>query len=126
MFLNAKCMLATVIITFCGCMGYGLAGGSISWDEANLQIKKEDPFMSAYITKYFDVESIGDAIRVGSDVHGNSTVRGVGVGTRLPPYEFCAKPKNTSGNCNLHITINPSSDEEQVWEVAVRKKLKSD
>lgn len=110
-------------------MNFCLAGGSISWDEVNIKIKKEDPFLAAYIIKSFDIAQIGDAIRIGRDNKGNSTVSGLEVGTRIPPYNFYAKPKNSTSDYTLYITLQPSDlDNNKIhsWQITIRKKLSSD
>src|SRR4051794_19081274 len=79
------------------------AGGSIGWDEVKTKLAKEDPFLAALIETHFDVNRVGGAARVGHDSNGNSTVSGLEVGTRLPPYEFNAKPKGAKGAYSLYI-----------------------
>src|SRR4051794_38838922 len=78
------------------------AGGSISWEEVRAQIQKEDPEFLALIERAFDIRHVGGALRVGHDASGKSTVEGVEVGTRMPPYEFPAKLKGTESNYTLH------------------------
>ncbi len=69
------------------------AGGSIGWTEVQAQINKEDPFLAAFITEHLEFNHAGGAVRVGHDSEGKSTVSGLEIGTRLPPYQFYAKPK---------------------------------
>ena len=83
------------------------AGGSITWDEVLNQIKKDDPFLANYITENFDMARSGGGIRVGHDKNGNSMVEGLGVGTRIPPYDFWGKPKGSKGDFNLHLMFEP-------------------
>ena len=103
-----------------------LAGGSISWAEARAQIQKEDPEFLTLIERAFDIRSIGGALRVGQDATGKSTVEGVEVGTRMPPYEFSAKLKGTESNYTLHLTFVPSEVEGHPWQVTVRRNPDAD
>lgn len=120
MFSNLRFTLLAFLIGYFGCINFCLAGGSISWDEVATQIKKEDHFLATYITKNFDVAQIGDAIRIG---------KGSEAGKRIPPYNFYAKHKNTTGDYTLYITLQPSdldTDKIHSWQITIRKKLPSD
>jgi hypothetical protein len=103
-----------------------LAGGSISWDEVRAKIQKEDPEFLSFIERAFDIRHVGGALRVGHDASGKSTVEGVEVGTRMPPYEFLAKLKGSESNYTLHLTFVPSEIEGHPWQVTVRLNLDAD
>jgi hypothetical protein len=103
-----------------------LASGSITWDEVRAQIQKEDPEFLALIERAFDIRHVGGALRVGHDASGKSTVDGVAVGTRMPPYEFPAKLKGSESNYTLHLTFVPSETEGHPWQVTVRRNLDAD
>jgi len=106
-----------------------LAGGSIGWDQVRAEIAKDDPFLANYIAKNFEMRYSGGAVRVGHDKDGNSLVPGMGVGARMPPYEFPAKPLGASGDFTLFITLNPDSFDNGktiLWVLTLRKRLPSD
>ena len=107
----------------------GFAGGSIDWERVSKEISKDDKFLATYIAQNFDVATSGAALRVGHDQSGNSTVAGLEVGTRLPPYDFNAKPKGSLGDFTLHITLEPISSDNgktTMWQVTIRKKRDSE
>ena len=120
-------VFAFVLVTLCF-SGQVFAGGSIGWDEVVPQITKDDPFLTGFIAKNFDVSPIGIGVRVGHDKDGNSLVPGVGVGTRIPPIEFYAKPKGAAGDYTLCITLEHfNADQKDLrWQMAIRHKLASD
>ena len=106
-----------------------LAGGSLGWTEVSAQIAKEDPFLSDYIAKTFDVRSIGLGVRVGHDKDGNSLVPGLEVGERIAPFDFLAKPRGAAGDFTLLLTFESESYDDgktNVWTVKVRKRLPID
>jgi hypothetical protein len=103
-----------------------LASGSISWDEVREQIKRDDPEFLALIECAFDIRHVGGALRVGHDASGKSTVEGVAVGTRMPPYEFLAKLKGSESLYTLYLTFVPTEIEGHPWQVTVRRNLDAD
>ena len=110
-----SCALALCTKTF--------AGGSISWEEARAHIAKGDPVLIAWVEEHFEIRHSGGAMRVGHDASGKSMVEGVGVGTRLPPYEFPAKPKNAKGDYTFYLIFDysdRSQDTKELWQVTVR------
>ena len=105
------------------------AEGSLLWSQVRAEIAKNDPFLSEYITKTFDVSPVGTGIRVGHDDKGNSLVPGLGVGQRIPPYEFYAKPIGTAGDYTLSIKLEPvdfETDKVTLWTLTLRKRRSSD
>ena len=107
----------------------GLAGGSVGWDQVRTEIAKDDPFMADYIAKTFDMRPSGGAIRVGHDDQGNSLAPPLGVGSRIPPYEFPAKPRGAPGCYTLYITLEPNcfdNGKTTLWVLTLRKILPSD
>lgn len=118
-------LLLTLIAPSVSCM----ASGSIGWEQVSAEITKGDAFLSNYIAQHFDVATSGGALRVGKDQAGNSTVPGLGIGTRLPPYDFNAKPKGSDGDFTLHITLEPISFDNYkttMWQITIRKKRESE
>ncbi len=56
-------------------------------------------------------------------------VPGEEVGTRLPPYNFFAKPKGENGDYTLYLTIEPVDSDDgktTLWQITIRKKLPAD
>src|SRR6478736_4320730 len=106
-------IVAGQLILACGAM----AGGSISWDDARIRIQKEDPEFLELVERVFDIRRVGEALRVGHDASGTSTVEGVDVGTRMPPYEFLAKPRGSQSMYTLHLTFAPSVTEGHAWQI---------
>jgi hypothetical protein len=105
------------------------AGGSVDWERVSKEINKDDKFLAAYIAQNFDIATSGGAQRVGYDQSGNSTVPRLEIGTRLPPYDFNAKPKGSLGDFTLHITMEPISSDNgktTTWQVTIRKKRDSE
>ena len=99
------------------------AGGSISWEEARTHIVKGDPLLIAWVEEHFEIRHSGGAMRVGHDASGKSMVEGVGVGTRLPPYEFPAKPKGAKGDYTFYLIFDYCdryNDTKELWQVTVR------
>src|SRR3989442_233368 len=99
--LTPLCVVAVFLSITLSCLG----GGSIGWDIVSAEIRRDDPFLLAFIERTFAVHHVGGAMRVGRDATGKSTVPGLEIGTRLPPYEFDAKPKGSSGDYTMHITL---------------------
>ena len=106
------------------------AGGSIDWDQVKAEITKDDPFMADFITSQFDLQPVGDAVRIGHDKDGNSLAPELGgVGKRIPPYNFLAKPKAANGDFTLVMTLEPiaSSDSKKTnWQITIRKRADHD
>src|SRR3954452_18086205 len=102
------------------------AGGSISWDDVRMRIQKDDPEFLALVERAFDIRHIGQAFRVGQGADGKSTVEGVEVGTRVPPYEFVAKIKGTESMSTLHLTFVPGETGAHTWQVTIRRNLDAD
>jgi len=105
-----------------------MAGGSIDWERVSAEITKDDTFLATFIAQHFDVARSGLAVRVGHDRAGNSTVPGLGIGTRLPPYDFYAKPKGSAGDFTLQLILEPISFDNgktTTWQVTIRKKRES-
>jgi hypothetical protein len=103
------------------------AGGSIGWDDVRKQIAKDDPFLADYIAKNFEMRPSGGAVRVGHDRDGNSLVEGVEVGTRIPPFEFPAKPRGAAGDYTLYLVFEPYGDNKTtLWTLTLRKRLPTD
>lgn len=97
------------------------AWGSLGWHEALAHIRKEDAFLAAYITAGFDISPTGSAVRVGSQLE---KAGGPEAGTRIPPYEFFAKPKGQSGNYTLVLTFEQSASDDPkttMWQMTLRK-----
>src|SRR3954447_529400 len=103
-----------------------MAGGSMRWDDVRVRLQKEDPEFLTLVERVFDIRRVGDALRVGHDASGNSTVEGVEVGTRMPPYEFLAKPRGSESMYTLHLTFAPSEVEGHLWQVTVRRNPDAD
>lgn len=125
LFLRVICILTLGILGVSSCF----AGGSIGWDEVKAKISKDDPFLINLIERQYDVSRVGGALRVGRDAAGNSTVEGLEIGTRLPPYDFNAKPKGMQGDWTLHIQLEPSGVKEGqgiLWTLTIRKKRDCD
>ena len=90
------------------------------------EIAKDDPFLVQFIDKTFEMSRSGGGLRVGHDRDGNSLVPGVGVGTRLPPFDFLAKPIGQDGDFTLHVTLEPADlgdPKATLWVIQVRKRL---
>jgi len=105
------------------------AGGSVGWDQVRAEIMRDDPGLLAFIETHFDIRHSGGAVRVGRDASGNATIPELGVGARIPPYEFYAKPKDTPGDYTLYLTLEPTKpprSEKVVWQVTIRQKLPND
>ena len=109
------------------CVSSGFAGGSIGWDEVKAKVGKDDPFLIDLIERQYDVSRVGGALRVGHDATGYSTVEGLEIGTRLPPYDFNAKIKGTQGDWTLHIKLESIGDDKSVlWTLTIWKKRDRD
>lgn len=83
--------------------------------------------MASFISQHFDIAPSGGALRVGHDSEGKSMVEGLGIGTRLPPYDFNAKPKGSAGDYTLNLTFEPVSFDDgktTEWQMTIRKKRK--
>ena len=105
------------------------AGCSVGWDQVRAEIMRDDPGFLAFLEARFDVHHSGLAVRVGRDASGNATIPELGVGARIPPYEFYAKPKGTPGDYTLYLTFEPTTpprSEKVVWQVTIREKLPTD
>jgi hypothetical protein len=105
------------------------AGGSISWDDARTRIRRDDRDLVAWVERTFDVRDVGGAVRVGKQADGSPTVEGAQIGDRLPPFEFPAKPKGSSGEYILYLTFDYSGhkhDQKALWQVAVRRNVLRD
>jgi len=121
--------LLTFFATFLALTSTCLAGGSVGWDQVRSEIAKDDPFMADYIAKNFEVRSVGGAVRDGHDKDGNSLVPSLEVGTRIPPYEFPAKPLGAPGDFTLYIKLEPTYFENSkttLWVLTLRKRLPTD
>jgi hypothetical protein len=103
-----------------------LAGGSIGWDDARTRIRRYDPDLVAWVEQTFDVRVVGAAVRVGRQADGRPAVEGAQIGDRLPPFEFPAKPKGSSGAYTLYLTFDYSGHkhgQNAVWQVSVRRNV---
>ena len=105
----------------CACICFG--GGSIGWAEARAQIVRDDPKFIAAIEGAFEIAPSGGATRVGHDATGNSTIEGVEIGTRVPPFDFAAKPKGSTGEFTLMLIFDHL--ESKQWQVTVRRRVDS-
>ena len=95
--------------------------------EARLSVMT--PRFSALVETQFDIKHVGGAMRVGRNASGAATVPELGVGARMPPYEFYAKPKGSAGDYTLYLTfepIKPPRSDKFFWQVTVREKLPTD
>ncbi len=122
---NFLAVLAAYLVIMAPCR----AGGSIDWDHVRNEIAKDDPFLADYIAKNFEMSPSGGGLRVGHDKDGNSLVPGVEAGTRIPPYEFRAKPLGAAGDYTLNVTLDVGSFENgkaTLWTLTLRKMLPSD
>jgi hypothetical protein len=100
--------------------------GSISWDDVRVRIQKDDPEFVALVESAFEIRRVGLGRRVGQDSSGKSTVEGVEVGTRVPPYEFLAKIKGSQSLYTLCLVFTPSEGQAKTWQVTVRRNLDAD
>ena len=88
-----------------------------------MQIRADDPFLAAFIVEHLEVAPSGGALRVGHDRDGNSTVPGLGVGQRLPPYDFDARPKGVKGGYSLHLHVERSTADfgkTSHWQLSIQ------
>lgn len=114
---NMKCVLAIVCAVCCSAHA-AFAGGSISWDEVSGRLAKSCPELLDAMTKSFEVNTVGGALRLGP--RSLDVVEGrAEVGARVPPYQFECKVKGTMGPHNLQIEI---SDWDGGWKFIVRAK----
>ena len=100
------------------------AGGSISWEEVRARIATDDPFIAAFIAEHLDVARGGSALRVGHDKDGNSLVTGYGVGERIPPYDFVAKPKGAAGEFSMEIHLEElwyEKEKKVRWQLTIKQ-----
>ena len=124
-----KIALGLLLAAFLANVSPARAGGSILWTTVHDEIATDDPFLVQFIDKTFEMRRSGGGVRVGHDKDGNSLVPGVGVGTRLPPFDFLAKPIGQDGDYTLHITLEPaevSDPKSTLWVIHVRKRLPAD
>jgi hypothetical protein len=105
------------------------AGGSIGWDDARSRILRDDASLIAWVEQAFDVRDVGGAMRVGRQADGSPAVEGAQIGDRLPPFEFPAKPKGSSGDYTLYLTFDYSGHkhgDKALWQVTVRRNVLRD
>lgn len=80
----------------------GFCGGSVDWDFHALPILKAHPDLLRVITSSLDVSRIGLGVRLGKDFGDQQ-------GMRIPPYEFPARLKGSTGSYNLILVIHDPS-----------------
>jgi hypothetical protein len=98
------------------------AGGSVDWDVHALPLLRKAPDLLRVIEQSLDVQRVGDGLRVGSDSSGHSTVPGLEVGTRIPPFEFAAHAKGTTGSYSLSLVIHSGEGRKGTW-IEIKPKI---
>jgi hypothetical protein len=87
---------------------------------------REDSVLLTLIETRFDMKRVGGAMRFGHDASGNATILELGIGARISPYEFCAKPKGDPGDYTLHMTfdhVDRTGKGKPSWQVTITTKL---
>ena len=77
-------------------------GGSVEWTSHALPILKQHPDLLAVIETTLDVQEVGGGLRLGKDF-------GEQQGKRIPPFEFPARLKGSTGPYNLLLIIHDPS-----------------
>ena len=100
-------------------LSFARAGGSVDWEFHALPILKQHPELLSIIEHSLDVSKTGSGVRLGKDF-------GKDQGKRIPPYEFDARPKGSSGDYNLILIIHDPSgmsdeNDNQTW-IEIRPK----
>jgi hypothetical protein len=101
------------------------AGGSVSWERAEAEIKKDDPKIIEVIKSVFIMNHVGGALRLGKYSYEAQKDGGESIGKRVPPYYFYCKLKDKIGDFDLHMTLN-YSDSGSGWSFTIRKKTETD
>lgn len=97
------------------------AGGSVDWEFYALPILRKHPQFLKIIETSLDVRRVGVGVRVGRDASGNATIPELGVGARIPPFEFPARLKGSDGPYDLLLIIHDADTgvsqpgEKGVW-----------
>ena len=81
---------------------YAHAGGSFDLDDQLLPLLKQKPELMDYLMSTLDIEPHGVAARIGRTVNSHLG------GTRIGPYQLCAKPKGQKGAYTLQLTFHTS------------------
>jgi len=102
-----------VMIALLAAVQQSIAGGSVEWKFHALPLLRKAPELLRIVEMSLDVERVGEGVRVGRDSSGQATVPELGVGTRVPPFEFAARPKGSTGPRNLLLIIH--NDENRIW-----------
>lgn len=100
----------------------GFCGGSVDWEFHALPILKAHPDLLRVITSSLDVSKSGLGVRLGKDFGDQQ-------GMRIPPYEFPARLKGSTGSYNLILVIHDPSGihgegEDGTW-IEVRERSPS-
>src|SRR3954469_23956089 len=82
------------------------AGGSVDWDSCALPILRKHPQLLKLIEDSLDVRRVGNGVRIGHDTIGNVTIPGREIGERIPPFEFPARLKGSTGPYDLLLIIH--------------------
>jgi hypothetical protein len=85
------------------------AGGTVEWEFHAFPILKKHPNLLKTIESSLDVRPVGWGVRVGRDASGNPTIPELGVGARIPPFEFPARLKGSTGDYDLMLIIHDPS-----------------
>ena len=86
-----------LVLLVSACFAFG--GGSVEWDFHALPILKKSPDLLKIITDSLDVAHTGGGVRLGKDA-------GEKEGSRVPPFEFPARLKGSSGPYTLILIIH--------------------
>jgi hypothetical protein len=111
--ISTACFLVLLTLSFTW------AGGSVDWEFHAMPILRQHPELLSIIERTLDVAKTGDGLRLGKD-------SGQKQGKRIPPYEFPARPKGSSGDFNLILIIHDPSgmhqeNDNQTW-IEIRQK----
>jgi hypothetical protein len=93
------------------------AGGSIAWEDVQGRLK-DAPGLLRVIDEAFEVNRVGDALRLGP--RSVDVMEGrAEVGTRVPPYTFYCKVRGHSGDYDLVLVLD---EQGEGWQFTVRER----
>ncbi len=100
-------LLSLASLLFLCVVSSSWGGGSVGWAFHALPILKKYPDLLALIETSLDVRDVGGGVRLGKDFGDEQ-------GKRIPPFEFPARLKGSTGPYTLLLIIHdPSGVEEE-------------